>query len=446
MQVSPISSLRNQALAALRLGRLPFLFLLGAVVLWSCKDEGPEGVPSNVWLVSTADDYQEAAQEALVNMESGDTLHFKQGTYSFDQQLSVSGKSGIVIRGEGRENTILDFSSQVSGAQGILATDMENVIFADLTVQDMPGDGIKAKDCEGISFIRVGAVYSGGPSADNGAYGLYPVTSRDVLMEGCYVTGASDAGIYVGQSEQVHVRECVAEQNVAGIEIENCINSDVYNNTAERNTGGILVFDLPGLPVIKNGRTCRVFNNILDRNNTINFAPEGNIVGNVPEGTGIMLLSAAEVEIFNNTITNCNIMGVGVVSFVALDSLGAATSTDPDFDEYCYNINIHDNSFTRAPSDPFGGFFALLLSGVYSDAGIAPDIIWDGVTNPDVPLSEQLICHRDNGGAQFADLDLVNTFAGIDVDPSGNDCTMDPLPETAIDAPELSYTVPPVFN
>jgi parallel beta-helix repeat protein len=425
---------------------LPLLFLVAVVSLWSCKDDGPDAVPANVWLVSPTDDYREKAQEALVNMESGDTLHFKQGTYSFDQQLSVSGKTGIVIRGEGRENTILDFSGQVSGAQGILATDMTDVIFADLTVQDMPGDGIKAKDCDGISFIRVGAVYSAGADPNNGAYGLYPVTSNDVLLEACYVTGASDAGIYVGQSEQVHVRDCFVELNVAGIEIENCINSDVYDNRAERNTGGILVFDLPGLPVIKNGTTCRVFNNTLERNNTINFAPEGNIVGNVPEGTGVMILSAAEVEVFDNSIVNCNIMGVGIVSFVALDSLGAAVSTDPEFDEYCYNIHVHNNSFTRAPSDPFGGFFALLLSGVYADAGIAPDIIWDGVINPDVPLSEQKICHHDNGGAQFADLDLVNTFAGIEANPANNDCTMSALPETALDAPELSYTVPPTYE
>lgn len=446
MQVFPISSLNTLGANGLsHLGRLSVLLFLGLVLLWSCKDDGPDAIPSNVWLISTSDDYQEKAQEALVNMESGDTLHFKQGTYSFDQQLSVSGKTGIVIRGEGRDNTILDFSGQVSGAQGILATDMTDVIFADLTVRDMPGDGIKAKDCDGISFFRVGAVYSGGPDANHGAYGLYPVTSNDVLVDDCYVTAASDAGIYVGQSEQVHVRNCFVEQNVAGIEIENCINSDVYGNRAERNTGGILVFDLPGLPVIKNGHTCRVFDNILDRNNTINFAPEGNIVGNVPEGTGIMLLSARDVEIFNNTITNCNIMGVGIVSFVALDSLGAATNTDPEFDEYVYNIHVHDNSFTRAPSDPFGGLFALTLSAVYNGFGIAPDIVWDGIINPDLPLSEQKICHHDNGGAQFADIDAANDFTDVVANPADNDCTIAALPVTALDAPALSYTVPPVF-
>jgi len=33
--------------------------------------------------------------------------------------------------------------------------------------------------------------------------------------------------------------------NVAGIEIENCTDADVYENISTNNTGGVLVFDLP---------------------------------------------------------------------------------------------------------------------------------------------------------------------------------------------------------
>ena len=38
----------------------------------------------------------------------------------------------------------------------------------------------------------------------------------------------ADAGVYVGQSTNVTIRHYYAHHNVAGIEIENCINSDVY--------------------------------------------------------------------------------------------------------------------------------------------------------------------------------------------------------------------------
>ena len=98
-----------------------------------------------------------------------------------------------------------------------------------------------------------------GPKTTNGAYGIYPVKSKNVLIEDSASIGASDAGIYVGQSQNVIVRRNRAEKNVAGIEIENTINADVYENTATGNTGGILVFNMPNLP--QPGQSTRVFNN-----------------------------------------------------------------------------------------------------------------------------------------------------------------------------------------
>ena len=64
-----------------------------------------------------------------------------------------------------------------------------------------------------------------------------------MLIDSCVAIGASDAGIYVGQSENIIVKNSIAEFNVAGIEIENSYYADVFNNYASNNTGGILVFD-----------------------------------------------------------------------------------------------------------------------------------------------------------------------------------------------------------
>ena len=143
--------------------------------------------------------------------------------------------------------------------------------------------------------------WTGGPEETNGGYGLYPVLCTDVLIEDCVVRGASDAGIYVGQSEDSIVRRNSVEQNVAGIEIENCTKADVYENVATDNAGGILVFTMPDLPK-KDGRHCRVFKNPVMANNHENFAPKGNIVATVPPGTGIMIMASDQVEVFDNTI------------------------------------------------------------------------------------------------------------------------------------------------
>lgn len=417
---------------------LAILFAVPVVLNSSCKEDDP--IQEGVWIISTEDDYRTTAQEALINMEDYDTVHFRAGVFEFNSQLSVSNKTGIVIRGEGKDVTILDFANQLSGAQGILATDMVDIIFADLTVRDMAGDGIKVKDSDGVSFFRVGAVYTTPLTPDNGAYGLYPVTCEDVLMDGCYVRGASDAGIYVGQSRQVHVRNCYVEECVAGIEIENCINSDVYGNTATKNTGGILIFDLPTLPVIKNGNTCRVFDNDVINNTQGNFAPPGNTVGNVPEGTGIMILAVDRCEVFNNRVNQNNTMGIGVVSYKTLEVLDPGlTYDDPAYDPYTYQISIHDNTFVRAANYPFAGLLGLTLQGVYLAEGIAPDIIVDGAFNPLVPASEQQTCIYDNGGVQVANVDAINLFTTVVVNPPAQDCTLTPLPETVIDAPLLPY-------
>ena len=145
------------------------------------------------------------------------------------------------------------------------------------------------------------AEWTRGPNPENGAYGLYPVNCTNVLIERSIARGASDAGIYVGQSRNIIVRENTAELNVAGIEIENSFNADVFGNTATHNTGGILVFDLPGLPQ-QGGHSIRVYENTITGNNTPNFAPAGNIVASVPAGTGVLIMANRDVHVFENEI------------------------------------------------------------------------------------------------------------------------------------------------
>ncbi|MEM9635900.1 MAG: parallel beta-helix domain-containing protein, partial [Pseudomonadota bacterium] len=162
--------------------------------------------------------------------------------------------------------------------------------------------------------LRVKTEWTGKPKKTNGAYGLYPVMCQNVLIDSCVSVGASDAGIYVGQSEQIIVRNSLAHHNVTGIEIENSRMADVYDNATHNNTGGILVFDLPNL-VKKNGGHVRVFNNEVRENNLKNFAPKGNIVAGVPPGTGILILATSDVEVFNNQIINNRTASTSIISY-----------------------------------------------------------------------------------------------------------------------------------
>ena len=248
-------------------------------------------------VISPGEDSHERLQEAMILMSEGDTLLLKEGYYSFEDGLSLD-VNNVTITGEGMDSTILDFKNQKSGAQGLLVTS-DKVTLKDFAILDAKGDALKVIGTKGINMINLRTEWTGGPKSSNGAYGFYPVESQDVLIDGCVAIGASDAGIYVGQSKNIIVRNSVAQYNVAGIEIENSYYADVYNNLASHNTGGILIFDLPDLPQ-QGGHHIRVFDNKSIDNDTDNFAPEGNIVGEVPRGTGIIIMANSDVEVFNN--------------------------------------------------------------------------------------------------------------------------------------------------
>ena len=335
-------------------------------------------------------------QAALIEVQPNSTIAFGEGTFHFQVDLSLD-VDNVTIVGAGMDKTVLSFKGQTSGAQGLMVTG-DHFAMRDIAIEDTKGDALKLEGTDGVRIERVRVEWTGGPKETNGAYGLYPVQCKNVLIDGCVVKGASDAGVYVGQSDYIEVRNNRAELNVAGIEIENSTNADVHDNTATKNTGGILVFNLPGLQV-ENGAVTRVFHNQIFDNNTVNFAPSGNIVGLVPTG----------IEV-----------------------------TDPSYDQYPTAISIHDNTLTGTSDMPTGQLGALLISAIGeihpNPPFIVPDVAWDGVLDPArVPYAaDDLICIQKNGDADFIDLawPLADaTKPSTDMAP--HDCAHAPLPEVA---------------
>jgi parallel beta-helix repeat protein len=363
-------------------------------------------------------------------VEDGDTVNIPEGVFSIDATLSMEGKKRVVIRGAGMERTILNFASQSTGAEGLRVSAAEHIIIEDLTVRDAKGDAVKTMNVNGITFRRVRTDWSGKPKSSNGAYGLYPVRCSNVLIEDCVARGASDAGIYVGQSSHIIVRGCKAFENVAGIEIENSTNADVYNNEAYQNTGGILVFDLPDLPVKRGGYT-RVFDNLVRENNLANFAPKGNIVGKVPQGTGIILLAANHVEIFRNRIHNNRTVGTSINSYYITEN----KIRDKSYDPYPTAISVHDNDFMRKRrTATMRGRIGKLYRFKLKFGRNVPDIVFDGILDDKrKPVGgnytgEDRICINGNKRAGFANIDAANDFKNISRDLTSYQCVQPSLP------------------
>ncbi|WP_010587927.1 parallel beta-helix domain-containing protein [Schlesneria paludicola] len=367
---------------------------------------------TSITRISPSADAQYELQSALINSVPGDVIELAAGTYEFDTELNVV-CDNFTIRGAGQDQTILSFKNQNSGSGGLTATGNAFVI-EDLAVQDTVGNGIKVLGARDVTFRRVRVEWTAGPKPTNGAYGIYPVECRNVLIENSVSIGASDAGIYCGQCRDVVVKGCTARTNVTGIEIENTVNADVFDNLATDNTGGVLIFDLPGLNLV-NGGGVRVFHNQIVDNNHENFAPLGTMVADVPAGTGVMLMATDQVEIFDNDIKGNQTSNVMIVSFLITER----KLNDAKYDPYPEAFSIHDNRMSGGGKKPSGQLSALLtpLIGVPF-----PDIFYDGITDkrklvdgkqPDSLRS----AIRNNGDATFANVHVddftpANVLAG----------------------------------
>ena len=362
---------------------------------------------SETIIITPSEDPYTEIQEALILASPGDIIRISEGLYQLEDSLSID-IDGLILEGEGMNKTILSFKNQLSGAQGLSVTS-NGVTLRDFAVEDAKGDAIKVKGVDNINFIRIRTEWTNGPDELNGAYGLYPVESKNVLIDSCVAIGASDAGIYVGQSENIIVKNSRAEFNVAGIEIENSYYADVYNNHAENNTGGILVFDLPDIPQ-QGGHHVRVFRNKSINNNTDNFAPEGNIVGEVPRGTGIIIQANSHVEIFDNDIGGNDTINIAVVTY-------GYDTDDKNYYPHPRNIQIHNNRFTKSGLNPDleTGELAKILYEL--SGGNMPDIFWDGI----VPVKQIIFGQPDkekmvlsqNGDATFLTINPYQIYASF---------------------------------
>lgn len=316
--------------------------------------------------VEAGADAQERLQEALILAEPGDVVELGAGRFDLTDGLSLD-VDKVTVRGQGMDKSVLNFAGQLGAGEGLLVTS-DDVVLRDFAIEDSKGDGIKSKGADRIVYHALRVEWTGGPKATNGAYGIYPVEASDILVQDSVVRGASDAGIYVGQSKNIIVRRNTAIENVAGIEIENSFDAEVTENLVTGNTGGILVFDLPNLPQM-GGHNVLVARNAIIANNTDNFAPEGNIVAGVPAGTGVMVMANRNVQIKDNAIINNGTSNIMVVAYTQ-------KFDDPNYQPTARDVHVEGNVYGRvgwAPDFPGGEQLAAAFGGSL------PSIMYDGL-------------------------------------------------------------------
>jgi parallel beta-helix repeat protein len=379
---------------------------------------GPELPEGCVALVEPGEGAFTELLGALMDAQPGQTVCMGEGTFNFVDELSISG-DGVTLRGASRDKTILDFSGQDVGANGVKITG-DDVTITALTVKDTPGDGIRGDEVKNIVYDDVAVIWTEDASINNGAYGFYPVGCTGVTIRNSLVVGARDAGIYVGQSTDVLVEDCEAYGNVAGVEFENTTDATLRRTHAHDNTAGVLIFNLPGLPV-KDGKRALAYDNVVENNNIVNFAEEGTVVAQVPPGIGFMILAADNNEIRDNEIRGNISTGVVLVHYSA-DLF--APYDDPAFDIFAQGNYIHDNVFTNNGTMP-----ADLILGVTAGKTPGADMLLDGCVDPALPNADGALsnCFPNNGAATFLNFDLCQDNGGMTEDLETVNCTHTPL-------------------
>lgn len=334
-------------------------------------------------------------QTALNSLEECTTIQLGNGIFQFNTSLSINGVNGIRIEGQGKQATTIQFVD-AGNVNGVDVEASHSFTIRDLRILDSPKNGLEIRLSENIIIDNIEVTWSarsGEAMKKNGAYGVYPVNVVNVLLQNTDTYYASDAGLYVGQCINALVRYNRAEFNVMGLEIENTINADVYENTVTNNTGGFLAYDLNKNTIVS--RNIRVYNNKIINNNNPNFASAG-IVKSVPAGVGIVLTAIRDIEIHENTIGGNNTTDIGIMN-------GLVTET-PDFSAWpmnnwrAHDIHIHDNAFiggtgtsidngkTDETARPLGVLVEMVMEGLnefrksQGEPGISvPHIVYDGV-------------------------------------------------------------------
>lgn len=285
-------------------------------------------------------------QEAVKAAAAGDLIRVYPGTYSENVYVDKDHISlqGVVINGEW---PTLDGKGEINDA---FLYSGNGILIENFKIINYKGNGVMGQ--AGNNFvIRNNWII------DTGVYGIFPQYGKNGLIEHNVVSKIADAAIYVGMCDNVDVLHNEVFESVAGIEIENSRHCLVENNYAHDNTGGLLAFVTPGLP-IKTTFDVILRNNFVVNNNHENFGAPGSTVSGIPAGTGVLIMAADDVIVENNIITGNNNTGITIVDLAT----GDPKANDPNSEGNPDRVVLLDNIMYENGNDPTGEIKAIMLT------------------------------------------------------------------------------------
>ena len=344
---------------------------------------GPE--PKGLVVVKDGESIQAAVKAA----QPGTVIRVMPGTY---HETVYIDKDDIRIIGviEGGKRAVLDGQKKLNDA---ILYSGNNFVVENLEIRAYKGNGVMGQ--AGNNFeIRNNVI------TDSGVYGIFPQLGQNGIVERNVVSGIADAAIYIGMSDNIHVAHNEVFDSVAGIEVENCRHVIVEHNYVHNNTGGLLAFVTPGLP-IKTTDDVIFRGNFVVGNNHVNFGAPGSTVSGIPAGTGMLVMAADDVVIEGNIVSDHKTAGLIITDHAHAQNITADPESEPNSDR----VKILDNVMLKNGYDTIPDVKALLLSE--AKGGGAADIVRVG------PSPGSCIINRHQyvtaGVDDFAECDFTHT-------------------------------------
>jgi parallel beta-helix repeat protein len=249
-------------------------------------------------------------QAAVDAARPGDTVIVPPGRY---HESVTIGKSGIAIRGS--RGAVLDAAgfavgiraSAGPGGPGCPVSTLTHITVDGLRIENARFTGVLLRGVDGFA-VRDGS-YTG-----NEEYSIFPICSRNGVIDGNHVEGTDDAAIYVGNSHDVVVEGNHATDSTVGIEIENSTGLVVRDNTTIGNTSGIVTFVLPGLAIPVTDDVLIERNVVMHNNRPNPVLPSEDVVGLIPAGSGILTVGADRVTVRDNNVVGNDSGGIAVIA------------------------------------------------------------------------------------------------------------------------------------
>lgn len=302
----------------------------------------PQGARAAVLIVNDGESIQAAVDAA----QPGDLIEVKDGTYTgmagYDSvvtvrknNITIKGSKKAIIEASGFEYGIMVGDDAPITAAGCPPITVIGFKLQGLTIQNATDTGVRLVGVDGFTLTLSSYL-------DNAEYGPFPVCSKNGVVSHNFASGHKDAAIYIGDCDNVSVNHNIATDSVVGAEIENSINCEVTHNTFHGNTGGLLIFVLPGLPQPFTDNVLVAHNKIFDNNRTNDGA--GAVAG-VPEGTGILMFGADNVTMEYNDIRDNNSFGIGVIG-------NFNVFFDPRIEPFNDNLRVAHNTILGNGASP----------------------------------------------------------------------------------------------